>query len=310
MREPLTKILRCPNCAGEDVLRLTAGRHDEREVREGSLACSRCGQRFEIVDGIVDLLHHPPEFVRRERAGLERFAAVMRADGWDRQRILALPDIELPYWQGQSRAIDALLARGLLRPGERLLDVGSNTCWASNLFAERGLEVIALDISRTELQGLRTADWFLARGEVFFERLLSVMFAPALATESIDHVFCCEVLHHNDRAHLRRTFHELHRVLRRGGCLFVVNEPMRFPLRLKRDHGREVAQFAGNEHVYFLHEYLLAARSAGFEVTIPSFGQIARVPRQRSELRALARQVWRHLVRGDMPLTMDCRKPA
>ena len=87
------------------------------------------------------------------------------------------------------------------------------------------------------------------------------MYAPALASASFDYVFCCEVLHHNDRHHLRRTFRELWRVLRPGGRLFVVNEPLRFPLRPKRHHAREVAQFDGNEHVYFLHEYRRAARA-------------------------------------------------
>ena len=164
-----------------------------------------------------------------------------------------------------------MLQRSSLKPGERLLDVGANTCWASSVFASLGLDVVALDIAAAELQGLRTADYFLQSGEVFFERVLSPMYAPALADGSMDHVFCCEVLHHNDREHLRRTFHELHRVLRPGGRLFVVNEPMRFPLRLKRDHALEVAQFEGNEHVYFLHEYRAAARRAGFRVSIPAF---------------------------------------
>jgi SAM-dependent methyltransferase len=288
-------------------LSLTVARRDQREVRDGELACTSCGQRYAVTGGIVDLLYAPAEFVRRERAGLERFAQVMRADGWDRERILALPDVDLPYWHGQRQAVEALLRRTTLQPGERLLDVGSNTCWASNIFAARGLEVIALDIATVELQGLCTADYFLDRGEVFFERVLSVMFAPALADDSFDHVFCCEVLHHNDREHLRASLRELHRVLRPGGRLFVVNEPLRFPLRLKRDHGLEVAQFDGNEHVYFLHEYYLAARRAGFEVSLPVLAQLSG---GGSRLRGLARSVWRGLIRGDLPLTMDCRKPA
>ena len=45
-----------------------------------------------MADGIVDLLHDPPEFVAREAAGLDRFAEHDAADGWDRERILALPD--------------------------------------------------------------------------------------------------------------------------------------------------------------------------------------------------------------------------
>jgi SAM-dependent methyltransferase/uncharacterized protein YbaR (Trm112 family) len=304
MREQLLGILRCPGCGGEATLELAEQRRDEREVRCGTLGCRRCQRAFPLRHGIAELMPEPPGFVRREAAGLERFAAVMRADGWDRERIRALPDVDLPYWHGQRKAIDALLTRAPLRPGERLLDVGSNTCWASRIFAARGLQVVALDISTAELQGLRTADWLIDDGP-YFERVQSSMFAPALASASFDHVFCCEVLHHNDRAHLRRTMRELHRVLRPGGRLWALNEPLRFPLRPKLDHGREVEQFEGNEHVYFLHEYWLAARRAGFRVSISGFTRLGPGPAPR----ALARSLWRRLLRGDVPLTMDCVKP-
>ena len=280
-------------------------------MREGSLACARCNRKFPVIDGIVDLMPNAPDFVARESAGLDRFADVMRADGWDRARILALPDIELDYWQGQAGAMHALLERVHFEPGSRLLDVGSNTCWASNIFASRGLQVIALDISMNELQGLRTADYFIEDRGVFFERIRSTMFEPALANESLDYVFCCEVLHHNDQAHLQRTLAEMYRVLRPGGRLLVVNEPMKFPLMLKRDHAQEVAQFDGNEHVYFLHQYYLAARRAGFTASIPALRK-TRHPTNSSvkALYRLGRSWWRNLVSGNTALMMDCTRPA
>lgn len=264
----MTEYLRCARCRRDRTLRLAVDEVDEREVRQGRLRCLGCGWTFPVQDGIADLLYMAPEFVTREAAGLQRFADVMRADGWDRDRILALPDVHLGYWVGQAAGMRRLLATQELEPGRRILDVGSNTCWASNIFAKRGLEVVALDIAKAELQGLRTADYFLETGNVYFERLLSPMFAPALASGSMDYVFCCEVLHHNDRSHLRRTMRELYRVLRPGGKLMVLNEPLRFPLNLKRDHAQEVEAFEGNEHVHFFHDYYLAARLAGFKIHV------------------------------------------
>lgn len=310
MRESLVPILRCPACLREGTLVLAAERRDRREVREGTLTCASCRREFAIVDGIADLLPDPPEFVARECAGLERFAAVMRADGWDRARIRELPDVDLDYWRGQAGAMRALLQRVNLEPGRRLLDVGSNTCWASNVFASRGLEVLALDICLCELQGLRTADYFIEddRG-VFFERVRSSMFEPALASASFDYVFCCEVLHHNDRAHLQRTLAEMFRVLRPGGRLLVINEPMRFPLRPKRDHAREVAQFEGNEHVYYLHQYLLAARRAGFSTTITALAQSRLGGNPLKAAVRLGRFAWRNLLRGDRALALECVRP-
>lgn len=336
MRESLLSILRCPRCLAERTLTMTARARDEREVREGTIVCSACDGTFEVSDGIVDLLWRTPAFVDREAAGLRRFADVMRADGWDRERILALPDVPLGYWVAQRHAIDHVLRSADFKPGERLVDVGSNTCWASNIFARAGLDVVALDIATAELQGLRTADYFLETGEVFFERLLSVMYAPALANESMDYVFCCEVLHHNDRDNLRRTLRECYRLLRPGGRLFVVNEPMRFPLRPKLDHADEVAEFEGNEHVYFFHQYVLAARAAGFRIEqpwlrgvpasdaplsplAPDAGPIAQLRRRLRNYRGgraliagarLGRYAWRHVIRGDRSLYLDCHKPA
>jgi hypothetical protein len=85
---------------------------------------------------------------------------------------------------------------------------------------------------------------------------------------------------------------------------------MRFPLRPKRDHAREVAQFEGNEHVYFLHQYHHAARATGFRTSIPALERARREAEQGGGRRALLRWTWRDLVRGDTPLTMDCEKPA
>lgn len=303
MKEAITEILRCPRCRYERTLQATVYARDEREVRMGSLTCNNCEEVYAVEEGIVDLLYEPPEFVRREAAGLERFAEIMRDHGWDRERIRALPDVDLGYWFAQGAAMRALLDTVDLQPGRRILDVGSNTCWASNIFARRGLEVVALDIAKAELQGLRTADYFIEQGDVYFERLLSAMFDPALAAESMDYVFCCEVLHHNDIDNLQRTMRELYRVLRPGGLLFVINEPLRFLFNLKRDHAHEVAEFEGYEHVFFAHEYYLAARRAGFNVSVQEpatdgfFGPWSATLEPQTRIREAVKRVAAHAAR-------------
>jgi SAM-dependent methyltransferase len=321
MREDLLPRLRCPICSAEGAFALIVESVDEREVREGMLRCADCSAEFAIRSGIVEMLNDPPDYVVREAAGLARFADVMRADGWDGERIRQLPVVELGYWFEQRRSFEYWEDELPFRQGERLLDVGSNTCWASALFARRGLEVIALDIATVDLQGLRSAEHFIGDGSVFFERLLSTMAAPAVASNSMDYVFCCEALHHNSPGELRRTLLECFRVLRPGGQLLLVNEPLRFPRNLKRDHGREVAEFEGNEHVYFLHQYVLAARRAGFRTSLRWPRNVPGAPRtghkqadrpRRSAARRLggrARIVWKLGVTGEVSLNMLCTKP-
>ena len=268
MREALGDILRCPSCAAEGRLRLAVLERSPTEIDRGSLTCAACGHVVSIDEGIVDLLHDPPAVVRREAEGLERFAEEMRNDGWDRERILALPHELHGYWDLLRLAMDDLLERVELPAGARLLDVGANTCWASALFAERGLDVIALDIARTELQGLRTARWWMEDRGIHFERVLATMHRTGLASGSVDVVFCSQVLHHNTRRQLREALAELHRILRPGGMLIVLAEPLRFLTRWNLRHGADVAHYEGNENIYFYGQYLRAARRAGFDVSV------------------------------------------
>jgi SAM-dependent methyltransferase len=308
LKPQAVELLRCPSCHRDRTLEIAVERADEIEVREGSLRCGTCAAEFPVTAGIADLLHAPPEFVRREAAGLERFAEVMRAAGWDRSRILALPHADDGYWAAQAHAMDALLQAVELRPGARIVDIGANVGWATNIFARRGLQAIAVDIAMAELQGLRTAQYFLDEG-VFFERVRTMMFDLALASESVDYVFCCQVLHHNDGPHLRRTLREICRVLRPGGKLLVINDQLKFPLNLKRGHdSTEVAEFEGNEHVHFFHQYYLAARLAGFRVWVRRPG--VNDPLPTSPWRRKLALAYKLLVSGDANLNLVATKPS
>ncbi len=265
--------LRCPACLSDRSLELLARESDDREVREGTLRCGACGAEFPVHRGVMELLHEPPGYVVAEAAGLERFAEQMRAEGWDREKVRSLPDIEHGYWYTQSRSMHQLMTTIPFRRGQSLLDIGSNTCWAANRFAERGLRVTALDIATTELQGLYTAEYFIDEGSVFFERVLGSMAAIPLASASLDYVYCCEVLHHNDPQGLRRTFQEIFRVLRPGGRLLMVNETLKTLSDPDGVHLEGVEQFEGYEHAHWALGYRWEAIRAGFitEVTEPHY---------------------------------------
>jgi SAM-dependent methyltransferase/uncharacterized protein YbaR (Trm112 family) len=324
--------LRCPACLRDRVLELHAQESDDREVREGTLHCTVCGTEFPVHKGVMELLYEPPGYVVAEAAGLERFAEQMRAEGWDREKVRLLPDIEHGYWYAQSRSMHQLMTTIPFKAGQSILDVGSNTCWAANRFARRGLKAIALDIATTELQGLYTAEYFIDEG-VFFERVLGSMAAIPLASASLDYVYCCEVLHHNDPRGLRNTFQEIFRVLRPGGRLLMVNETLKTLSDTNGVHVEGVEQFEGYEHAHWALSYRWEATRAGFmtEVTEPHyrpfFGDPAPSPRGAKapllgpvvrrgarvlQSSALARHTylsWLNHVRGGVQMNMIATKP-
>ncbi|MEA2214969.1 MAG: hypothetical protein QOK19_530 [Solirubrobacteraceae bacterium] len=273
MKRDFAETLRCPACRHDGTLALAEHEDDGREVREGELRCANCATVFPVHRGVPELLHDPPRHVLAEAAGLERFAAKMRQEGWTRQTVLDLPYLDHGYWYVQARSMHQLLTTVPFSPGQSVLDVGSNTCWAANHFAERGLRAVALDIATPELQGLYTADWFLESGEVFFERVLGSMDAIPLASSSLDYVYCCEVLHHNDSDGLRRTFAEIFRVLRPGGRLLMVNETLKTLRDPQGLHVDAVAEYEGYEHAHWAVQYRGEAIRAGFltEVIEPHY---------------------------------------
>jgi hypothetical protein len=108
---------------------------------------------------------------------------------------------------------------------------------------------------------------------VFFERVLGSMDAIPLASSSVDYVYCCEVLHHNDADGLRRTFAEIFRVLRPGGRLLMVNETLKTLRDPSGVNVEGVEQFQGYEHAHWAVRYRWEALRAGFlaEVTEPHY---------------------------------------
>jgi SAM-dependent methyltransferase len=273
VKAEFARQLRCPACRSDGTLELHATASDAREAREGSVRCRHCMNEFPLRHGVVELLHEPPEHILREAAGLERFAEQMRLEGWGREMVHRLPNVEHGYWYVQARSMHQLLTTVPFRPGQSVLDVGSNTCWASNHFAERGLRAIALDIATAELQGLYTGEYFIEGGGVYFERILGSMDAIPLASSSLDYVYCCEVLHHNDAESLRRTFAEIFRVLRPGGRLLMVNETLKTLRDPSGVNVEGVEQYEGYEHAHWAARYRWEATRAGFftEVAEPHY---------------------------------------
>jgi ubiquinone/menaquinone biosynthesis C-methylase UbiE len=96
----------------------------------------------------------------------------------------------------------------------KILDLGCGTGRHAVYLTQNGFEVCGCDSSATALR--------IARGilpEVQFQRC-DVGSLP-YRDRSIDGVFCHAVIQHGTVATIRKTITEIHRVLRRGGVLFL-----------------------------------------------------------------------------------------
>ena len=111
-----------------------------------------------------------------------------------------------------------------------------------------------------------------------------------LASDSLDYVYACEVLHHNDADGLRRTFEEAYRVLKPGGRMLVVNETLKTLHDPVGVHAEAVAQFEGYEHAHWAAQYRWGAVRAGFSTALlePTYHWFYRVPPLRRTLRRCA----------------------
>lgn len=119
-----------------------------------------------------------------------------------------------------------------VRPDRRLLDLGCGAGRHAYEAARRGAEVVAVDISPTELSTVRdTFAAMRAEGETCREADLTVADATCLpfADGSFDRVIASEVLEHVDDD--RAAIVELARVLAPGGAL-AVTVPAWFPERI------------------------------------------------------------------------------
>lgn len=264
---------------------------DTQEVRMGALHCRACGQSYPIVDGIAELLASLDTDTQRERD-----ARRTRLRDWDIERRRPfVEDVPGTPWVWPSFA--ANVVQGMAQvplEGAHVLDLGPGTCWSTRMLCERGARAVALDIS-TEM--LRDGEAQFSNA-VFFDRIAATMQAIPCLNQIFDVVFASASVHH--ASDLQQAFQEIARVLRPGGALVLVNEPVRGLLNKGSNFGCEDKARGMNEHIYRLQDYLAAARRAGLapKVLFPAaldgqlLGQIPAPPGRRIQL---AQRVWRRL---------------
>lgn len=111
------------------------------------------------------------------------------------------------------KAGDALNFFRTVKPS-RILDLGCGTGRHTVYLAQSGFAVVGCDSSEA---ALRTVKGILPEAEF---QVCDVGWLP-YRDESVDGIFCHAVIQHGTSATIRKAIEEIHRVLRRGGALFL-----------------------------------------------------------------------------------------
>ena len=267
----MSDVLRCPACGSN--LAWGDGGPDGRT--EASVRCLGCAAVYACRNGMVNLMVNPSESVQREAEGLRRLEERILAEHGepDADTIETLPwryriarpasYWSSPYWVVNTANFDALLDALQLQRGERVLDLGAGIGWTSTRLARAGCEVLAVDISSTRLTGLRGGEFFFREGPSFDRAVFDMSAALPVKNECIDTVVASAALHHSRS--LLQTLREIHRVLRRGGRLAVVNEATQGWFRDASRFGEDVVDLEGEENVYTYRDWVKRLRRAGFQ---------------------------------------------
>jgi len=136
----------------------------------------------------------------------------------------------LPYvggiWTDVARMFDMSLQEMNLTGKEVILEIGAGQGWASRYFAEKGCEVIAIDIVADEWYGLGRSWAIMNNAGVYFEPVLAEGEHLPFFSNQFDVVFLCGALHHFNS--FDPVLAQIYRVLKPGGRFIAAGEPSIF----------------------------------------------------------------------------------
>jgi SAM-dependent methyltransferase len=283
----LPAYVRCPACRGE---------------LDDALTCRGCGRAYAVEDGIPRLLDPTAPGLAAKLRELEAWPVLAREQGWyeaDDRVDAALPYLnsELGWedraWGATEHGFRLLL--DLVRPGDRVLEIGAAKTWAAQHLLPRGCDYVGCDLLVDPVIGLGRGRFFERRA-VPYLRLQADGERLPFADRTFDVAFCVATLHH--ALDLHAMVGELARVTRRGGIVAALNEGTRAPYVSGANPEQEREKALGiNEHVHSLWAYLWAFARAGL---VPVRLEYAEGPAELARRRIAGR-----LLRlGELPATL------
>lgn len=262
LRPEFLNILICPACGASAL----------RQCADGPLAapCLRCGQcqkTYGFAHGIP-LLYHSDETWQAKQREAEGWVALWQSLGMYDQDLPVGPDVPfgstIEPWITIERMFRGALFQMDIRGGERILDIGAGEGWAAQQFAQRGAEVVAIDVVPDPGFGLARAWKRMELTNTYFDLSIGDNERLPFAADSFDLVFASNALHHHD--HLDRLFANIYRVLKPGGRLIAIGDPIASIYQRESDltDGDREKSFGIIERRRRFLAYLFALWRAGF----------------------------------------------
>lgn len=280
MRKALLSYIRCLHCS-KSQWNLKTGFETQREIREGELECLSCGTAYKLHEGILNMLRELPEEVAHEKRHAESFGYIETAEGEkfpinretiDRFRHLFLtlpagdgskffqPGGSFDNQAGNAERFFKTLEILQLTGRERVLEVGASFGWGSRRFAQKGCEVVAVDVTNY----MMASDIYFEEDNLYYERVMADMSQLPFEDNSFDLIFSHSVIHHCKD--LGKLFSEFKRVLRPGGRVVALQECAFGIFEDKAGKALQEAIDEGfNENAYTLPEWRQGARQGGFK---------------------------------------------
>jgi len=241
-------------------------KEDEWEVREGLLRCEKCGQEFNISDGIVCTVDQEvlDRMTEREFLAKRNHPIFPETGCANTMEVLLNSTAVLSYSHPWIK--DLLeLTNGLDFNDKLILEIGAGagdvSCWLANNYDCR---VVSLDLSMKHLAAYDFFRTHLDNSNLYYERVEGNMADLPFPEKIFDFVIVKDALHHSSR--LLKTLKEVQRVLKRGGKFFIGGEPCCGLFTMKRvdSFGKEDIEKGMNEHLYPFVWYYLLIRLADF----------------------------------------------
>jgi 2-polyprenyl-3-methyl-5-hydroxy-6-metoxy-1,4-benzoquinol methylase len=157
------------------------------------------------------------------------------------------------------RWLDELLD---VRPGDRIVDLGSGAGGVSRHLAERGATVEAVDLSPVSVEVARR---HCAGMPVRFT-VCDAAHCSHLESGGFDKATCCDLVEHVADEVMLGIFREAHRLLKPGGALFVYTPNRRHWIERMKAHNFILKNPPSHIRVHTLEEVTGAIRLAGLEI--------------------------------------------